>query len=133
MRTTDLSATAKTFRDNLLVARHLTDKLRNRQPVPGDDTLDVLGTVAETVAELATHYASIAQEIRYELPVGYSVERPDDGIRRSVEDLLVAQEDRGVTSLINEAINSLNRAVQEAATAVYEIDHAISKWESPSA
>lgn len=129
MRTTNLAQATKTFRDNLHVARALTLQLKNRRPAPGDDTLEVLGNAAEAVAELAAHYAAIAEEIRYDLPVGYNAGRPADGIRRPVEDLLVAQENRGVMPLITEAVNSLNRAVQEAATAVYEIDHAIARWE----
>lgn len=130
MRITNLTDAAATLSDNVKVARHLIDQLRNRRPAPGDDTLSLLGDVAEVVAELVSHYASIAQEVRYDMPVGYSAGRPADGINRPVEDLIVAQETRGITPLVNEAVNALNRAVQEAATAAYELDHAISRWES---
>lgn len=93
---------------------------------------DAARTLGDNVA-LVRHLASIVETIRYELPEGYGARADADGIARPVEQVLLANETRGVTRHVDEALYALNIAAGETAKAARALDSAITAWEHPRA
>lgn len=83
----------------------------------------------QDTAALITHLAILAEDIRTTRPRGYGVARPIDGVRRPVEDIIVALDDRGVTAAIYNAAHTLAAALNAAKQAALYLDDAINKWE----
>lgn len=82
-------------------------------------------------AKNASEMAPVLEDLRYKLPAGYHAPRPDDGIARPVEDILVAQEERGVTEQVDQALLGLNYAHHNLLAAVDAMAIALQRCQSP--
>lgn len=76
-------------------------------------------------AKKASDMAPVLEDLRYKLPTGYGVERPSDGIRRPVEDVLVALETRGVTPHVDQALLALRYARHNLEAAIESMNEAM--------
>lgn len=82
-------------------------------------------------AKTASEMAPVLEDLRYKLPAGYGVARPDDGISRPVEDILVAQQERGITEQVDQALLGLNYAHHNLLAAIDSMAIALERCQSP--
>lgn len=89
-----------------------------------------LGSVIRA-AKTASEMAPVLEDLRYKIPNGYGVARPSDGIRRPVEDVLVAQEERGITAQVDQALLAFRYARHNLEAAIEAMNAAIDLWNAP--
>lgn len=78
---------------------------------------------------VAANRADIVEEIRHQLPRGYSAITPGDWASRPVESLVEALDDRGVTDRVLQARRRLSAAAALVEEAARDLDAAIDLWE----
>lgn len=78
---------------------------------------------------VAANRADIVEEIRHQLPRGYSSVTPREWARRPVESLVGALDDRGVTDRVLRARRRLSAAAALVEEAARDLDSAIDLWE----
>lgn len=83
-------------------------------------------------AKTASEMTPVLEDLRYKLPTGYGVARPDDGIQRPVEDVLVAQEERGVSAQVDQALLALRYARYNLEAAIEAMNAAMELHQSPA-
>lgn len=93
-----------------------------------DPLTTLQGRLHNATLELA-YLTDTAEAIRTTRPPGYTYLKSNDGVRRPVEDVIVALDDRGVSSALFNAGHALEAAIYAAERAVGFLDDAIVRWE----